>query len=159
MGLAAYGHAVNSGGSDQTVDTGNPVVFNLGGTGFPSAGIMVPAAPGTTFTIVSGGDYEYDFYIAGNNPNAPGVNSALDFALAVNGVPQGPGHASQSNYQGATTTPDDTLVLRGQGIITLLAGNTVTLQNRGPDAVLAPNAAGSALACPNASLTLKKLSS
>jgi hypothetical protein len=148
---------VNSGGSEQPVDPNQDVRFNLGGTGFPNVGITVPGPNGTAFTILSSGDYEWEFYVAAHNLQNPDDN-ALDFAIAVNGVPQGPGHAAQSNHQ-LTSGSDDVMVVRGNGIIALSAGNTVSLQNRTTSKlILAPNAPGSALPCPNATLTLKKLS-
>lgn len=156
-GLTAYGHAVNSGQSVQNVDPNSDVLFNLGGVGFPNVGITVPAVFGSAFKILSSGDYAYDFYVAAHNIDNP-AKQALDFALAVNGVPQSPGHAAQSNHQ-VTATAADTMVVRGNGIITLSAGDTVSLQNRTASKLgLSPNATGSALACPNASLTLMKLS-
>lgn len=158
QGLAAYGHAVAD--SSQTTEADDDVIFNLGGTPFPNAGITVPAPGGQAFVVLSDGDYEYDFYVAGHNLNTP-TTTALEFAIALNGVSQGPAHEFQSNQAVATATADDVMVVRGQGIISLVAGDVVTLRNRtgaGTEDVTTLASAPGGDVCANITLSLKKLS-
>jgi len=135
----------------QTVAGGDDVVFNLGGTPFPNVGMIVPAPGGTSFVVLTDGDYEYNFYICGFHDLPAGTG--LQFAIALNGTLQGSAHEFSSDNN------VDSQVVRGQGIISIGVGTTVTLRNRtgvGTVAVLALTAGAEAGAA--ATLSLKKLS-
>jgi hypothetical protein len=156
-GLAAYGHAV--GIAEFQLDPDIPVQFDLGGLVFPNSGITPPAPNGTSFTILSSGDYEYNFYVAGHVLNSPD-DVGIDIALFVNGATAGAAHTFRSDHQLNTTNENDTLVCRGQGLISLVAGNTVTIALVSPTRVIVtafsdPGVVQGA----NRTLSLKKLSS
>ena len=157
QGLAAYGHAV--GINSDTFNANVDVRFDQGGLIFPNIGITVPTPGGTAFTILSTGDYEYDFYVAAHNPQNPGT-TALTFAIFLNGGSAGAAHEFRSNQQLAGAT-GDTMVVRGQGIIRLVAGTIVTLRNRsgaGTVKVEVDAAAPGGEQGANRTLSLKKLS-
>jgi hypothetical protein len=152
-GLAAYGYAVAQ--ATTIIGAGAAVVFDLGATPFPNTGFTsVPAPGGTTFVVATSGAYEYDFYVVG----VPSTGSALEFAIAIGGVAQGPAHEFRSNF---SATAGDVLVVRGEGIIQLTAGQAITLLNRtliGSDTVSVTSLPPGGEAGANATLTLKLLS-
>lgn len=153
-GLAAYGYAVNS--NEQTVAADEAVRFAQGGLVFPNVGIIPPAPNGTTFTILSDGDYEYIFYAIGQHALA--ITFPMQFAIFVNGINQGVGHEFSGNRG---DNVNDMQIIRGQGIIHLLAGQLVTLVNRtanGTVAVVLIQSFGIPPETNNATLSLKKLS-
>ncbi len=157
-GTSAYGYAVND--VEQEFEPNTDVRFNLGGTPFPNVGITVPAPGGSAFVVLSGGDYEYNFYVAAHNIDTP-TTTALEFAIFLNGASSSPAHEFQSNHQGPATSADDLMVVRGQGIISLGAGTIVTLRNRTGGGTEKPVAVANAPGgeqCANATLSLKKLS-
>lgn len=158
QGLAAYGFAVND--ASAQIEADDDVTFNLGGTPFPNVGITVPAPGGTSFVVLTAGDYEYDFYVAGRNPDTP-ATAALEFAIFLDGVSQGPAHEFQSGHLAGATLGDDVMVVRGQGILSIGAGAVVTLRNRtgaGVQQVNLVDTAPGGEVCANATLSLKKLS-
>ena len=158
QGLAAYGFAVND--VDQEIGANTDARFNLGGTPFPNAGITVPAPGGSAFVVLSDGDYEYNFYVAAHNRDTPDTR-ALEFAIFLDGVSQGPAHEFQSNHQGPATTADDLMIVRGQGIINIGTGTTVTLRNRtgaGTEKITVVGNAPGGEQCANVTLSLQKLS-
>ncbi len=156
QGLAAYGYAV--GIAEYQLDFEIPVQFDLGGLVFPNSGITPPAPNGTSFTILSSGDYEYDFYVAGHVLNSPD-NVGIDIALFVNGVTAGSPHTFRSDHQLNTTNANDTLVCRGQGIINLTAGSLVSIALRSQTRVIATATSdGGDGPSANRTLSLKKLS-
>jgi hypothetical protein len=134
------------------------VVYGLGGLVFPHIGLIPPAPGGDAFTVLSDGDYEYDFYIVGQHDQAD--LTSLEFVLVLNGVPQGAPHEFRSNQQNGAT---DVQVVRGQGIISIGAGAAVSVRNRTGSAVggiavtVAGTAPGGELGA-NRTLSLKKLS-
>ena len=154
---AAYGQAIAD--ATQTIPANGDVVFNLGAP-FSSVGITPPAPGGTSFTVLFDGDYEYDFYVAGHNLDTP-TTTSLQFVILINGASPGPAHEFQSNHQGASTTANDVMVVRGQGILSIAAGDAVTLRNRsgaGTQKIdTAASAPGGEVGA-NATLSLKKLS-
>lgn len=156
QGLAAYGHAV--GITEFQLNPDIPVQFDLGGLVFPNSGIIPPAPNGTTFTILTSGDYEYNFYVAGHVLDSP-QDVGIDIALFVNGVTAGPAHTFRSDHQLNITNENATLVCRGQGLISLTAGTLVTMALVGPTRVIVtafsdPGVVQGA----NRTLSLKKLS-
>lgn len=158
QGLAAYGHAVNIGGG--TIGANQNVTFDQGAAVFPNVGVTPMAPGGSSFVVLTGGDYEYDFYVAGHNVDTP-TTTALEFALFLNGVSAGAAHEFQSNHQGGATTANDVMVCRGQGIISIGVGATVTVRNRsgsGAQQIVLSAAAPGGEQCANATFTLKKLS-
>lgn len=104
------------------------------------------------FTILSEGDYEYIFYAVGQHDQA--TTFGMQFAIFVNGVNQGAGHAFHSNVG---DNDSDVQIVRGQGIVHLLAGDVVTLVNRTGDGTISV-ALISSTESNNATLSLKKLS-
>jgi len=155
-GLVAYGYAV--GDADTTIAGNTDVTFNLGGAAFPNVGLTPPAPGGTTFTILTDGDYEYNFYVAALNPSP--TTTALEFAIFVDGSSAGAAHEFRSNQQ-TSSSSDDTQVVCGQGIISLAAGDSVTLRNRtgsGGVTVVADGVAPGGEQGANRTLSLKKLS-
>lgn len=155
-GLAAYGFAV--GDADTSIAGNVDVSFNLGGAAFPNVGLTPPAPGGTTFTILSDGDYEYNFYVAALNPDS--TTTALEFVLFLNGVSAGAPHEFRSNQE-TSSSSDDTQVVRGQGIINLAAADSVTLRNRtgsGAVTVVANGIAPGGEQGANRTLSLKKIS-
>lgn len=158
QGLPAYGFAVNV--ASTQVEADDDVPFSLGGTPFPNVGITVPVPGGSSFTVLTAGDYEYDFYVAGRNPDTPDT-TALEFAIFLDGVSQGPAHEFQSGHLASATLGDDVMVCRGQGILSIGAGVVVTLRNRtgaGVQQVNLIDTPPGGEACANATLSLKKLS-
>lgn len=116
---AVYGFAV--GQNTITVAPNDDVTFDLGGTPFPNAGLIVPVPGASPFVILADGIYEYNFYIAGVSSTVP---AALQFALTVNGVSQGPAHEFSGDFSSDFST------VRGQGIITLAGASVVQIRNR-----------------------------
>lgn len=153
----AYGYAVAD--EQQTVNPNTDVVFNLGGTPFPNVGITPPAPGGTTFVVLTDGDYEYNFYVAGSNFQ---LLNPLVFEIFLDGSAQGPAHTFRSNLQPVDPSQADLKVCRGQGIISIVAGTSVTLRNANIDVVtLQPQVQGDSemgITTANATLSLKKLS-
>lgn len=151
-GLTAYAHAV--GQRSMIISANGTVDFDLGATPFPNVGFtVVPPPGGNVFVVATTGDYEYDFYIAG----VPSTGTSLEFALDVNGIVQGPAHEFRSNF---SATAGDVLVVRGQGIILLTAGDVVALRNRtlsGVDTVSVTSAPPGGEAGANVTTTFKKL--
>lgn len=119
---------------------------------FPNVGITPPAPAGNSFTILSEGDYEYIFYAVGQHDQA--TSQTMQFAIYVNGVNQGPGHEFNSNFAGDA---NDVQLVRGEGIIHLLAGDVVTLVNRTGNGTVKVQLISSTESN-NATLSLKKLS-
>lgn len=157
QGLSAYGYAVGADGT--TIPPNADVIFDLGGLAFPHAGIIPPSPGGVGFTVLVTGDYEYDFYVAGHNVDTP-ATTGLEFALFLDGSPQGVAHEFRSNQQGGGSA-NDTLVVRGQGIIAISAGATVTIRNRsggGVTAIVVTAFAPGGEPGANRTLSLKKLS-
>jgi len=155
-GLSAYGYAVAT--ATSTVGAAGNVVFNLGGTPYPNTGFTsVPAPGGTSFTVASTGDYEFNFMVAGGIGGASATES-LQFALWDNGADIGPQYRFQSELN---LTAASTLVVTGSGIVHLTAADVVTLNNQtnsGTQAVTLTSAgAGVTQAGANATLSLKKL--
>ena len=125
VGLEAYGYAVNIG--SQVVEPGQPVAFDLGGRAFPNRGITPPLAGQMFFTVLSDGDYEFDFHVLGQHVNAE--DGGMDFAIYVNGVSLGPAYTFHSNEG---SDGNDVQLVTGSGIIGLRAGDVVTLVNESP---------------------------
>jgi hypothetical protein len=154
QGLAAYAYAAGIQEFDYTQN--QDIQFDLGGLVFPNVGITPPAPNGSTFVVLSAGDYEYDFYFAAHvlvNPATVG----LDLAIFLNGVSAGPAHTFRSNHN-ASGSADDELVVRGQGLLSIAAGTLVTLRFVSPTKGTATaNGAGSVQGA-NRTLSLKKLS-
>lgn len=152
QGLAAFGYAAFNG--SQIIGPNADVTFNL--VTFPNFGIVPPTMGGSAFTILSGGTYQYDFFVAGVNDE---VIDSLTFGIALSGIFQGFPTTFPSNQQ---TAQNNFKVCRGQGLIGIAAGALVTLRNRTSGGIgtvaLAPNApGGGAEAVTSASLLLKKL--
>src|SRR5262245_48837909 len=150
---AAYGYA--AGINDDAIPAGTDVAFDLGGLMFPNVGITPPSPGGNSFVVLTAGDYEYDFYVAGQHANA--ATRPLEFAIFVNSSPQGAAHEFRSNQQAAAS---DVQVCRGQGIISLQAGDVVTLNNRtfSPTVLVTAIPPGGGEQAANRTLSLKKLS-
>jgi hypothetical protein len=125
-GLPAYGYA--AGQSSTTTTTNAAIVFDLGGTVYPNAGITAPSPGGTAFTITESGVYEFNFMVCATN--GAGATEALQIGLWVNGAqassPNAQGYIFQSNLGSASGSA---LLCVGQGIISLTSGNTVTINN------------------------------
>jgi hypothetical protein len=71
--------------------------------------------------VATTGDYEFDFYVAGD----PSTLVALVFAIFIGGVSAGPNY----EFVGANSPPQP-LTCIGHGIIHLTALDNVTLRNR-----------------------------
>jgi hypothetical protein len=127
------------------------VPFDLGATPFPNVGFFsVPAPGGTDFTVLTAGSYEFGYYVVGV-PQTP--TSTLQFVLYVNGAPAGAAYEFRSNRSSGGA---DTLIVVGQGLIELQAGDIVTLHNRtnsGGDSVGVTNSPTGV----NRSLSLKRI--
>lgn len=156
-GFSAYGYAV--GQSDTVIGADADVVFDLGATVFPNVGFTsVPAPAGTTFVIAQTGVYEYDFYVAGD---AASTGSSLQFSIYVNAAEPAEGAASAYKYRSNfSSTATDILLCTGSGLITLTAGDTVTLHNKtlsDTDAVTVTSVPAGGEAGPNRTLMLRKI--
>ncbi len=150
-GLGAYGHAVGT--NDDAFDVNEAVRFNLGGLVFPNVGITPPAPGGISFIILSSGDYEYNFFVAGQH--STGGTTSMVFGLFLNGVSAGVPHTFRSN-QGSNN--NDVQVVRGQGLISIAAGVAVSIENLSGEKVNVTALAPGGVASANRTLTLKKLS-
>ena len=158
-GLSAFGYAV--GQSTTVIGADTDVVFDLGAAVFPNQGFTsVPGAAGTTFVVATGGAgvYEYDFYVAGD-PATTG--SSLQFSIYINGVAPAEGAASAYKYRSNfSSTASDILTCIGSGLVTLTAGDTVTLHNKtlsDTDSVSVTSVPAGGEAGPNRTLMLKKI--
>lgn len=123
QGLAAYGYLV--GIDDDTILANADVTFGSGigtGLGFP----ILPG--GSAFTLLSDGDYEFNFYVVGQHAN--GSTVSLEFGLFGNGFPLGAAYEFRSNQGTGVDAINDIQVVRGQGIIHLVAGTAVSVRNR-----------------------------
>ena len=106
LGLSTYGYIYNL--TPQTVAVEAVVLFDSNG---PLSGIT--HAPGSSaINIVSAGTYSVTFSVSGTEPN--------QFAIAVNGTPN-----TSTIYGSGAGTQQNT----GQAILTLSAGDTLTLIN------------------------------
>lgn len=155
QGLVAYGYAAGINTTDFT--QGIDVQFDQGGLVFPNAGLTPPAPNGTAFTILTTGDYEYDFYFCGHVQANVG-NTSVDLGIFVNGVSAGTAHTFRSNFNLTGASADDELVCRGEGIIHLVAGDLVTIRVVSPAKGTASSNARGGDATANRTLSLKKLS-
>lgn len=136
VGLLEYGYIYNLGA--QVVPLEADIVFDS--NGFITAGIT--HAPGTSSILVTTpGDYEVTFSVSGVEPN--------QFALFLNGV-----NVVGTVYgSGAGTQQND-----GQAIITVAAGDVITLRNHSSTAaVTLQTLAGGTQTNVNASIIIKKL--
>lgn len=152
QGLAAYGYA--AGILEYEFGQGIDVQFDQGGLVFPNLGLMPPAPNGTAFTILTTGDYEYEFYFSGQTNTG---NASVDLGIFVKGVSAGTAHTFRSNFDSPGSANDE-LVCRGEGIIHLVAGDLVTLHFVAPAKGIAPATAVGGDATANRTLSLKKLS-
>ena len=135
-GLSDYGYVYNTGG--QTVAVEADVVF--ASNGVLSAGITHGLGD-SAITILNAGDYKVAFIVSGVEPN--------QFALFVNGAPV----AAAIYGSGAGTQQTS-----GQAIITLAAGDALTLRNHSSAAaVTLQTLAGGIQANANVSLLIEKL--
>jgi len=146
-GLAAYGYANTTSASAVAANTA--IDFQHIG---PSLGLTPPAVGGTTFTIITAGDYEFNFQAVGT----PATGDYIQIALVVNGAIL-PATGFNSNYAATSTV----VACVGSGIITLASGALITLvniTNNGTVAftpeVLAYNGEGPTIGC---TLSLKLL--
>ncbi len=135
-GLSQYGYIYNF--AAQVVAVEAHILFDS--TGVTTAEII--HTPGTPITIVTtAGDYEVTFTVSGVEPN--------QFTLFLNGSPipftvYGSGAGTQQN--------------NGQAIITLAAGDSLTLVNHtSAAAVTLQTLAGGTQVNVNASLVIKKI--
>lgn len=155
-GDPVYGYAVAD--ANQTIPPNTDVTFNLGGIP-PNVGLTPPAPGGTAFVVLTAGDYEYNFYVAGFD--APfGTMNPLVFTIFLNGVSAGVPHTFRSNQQASAA---DSKVCRGQGILSIAAGTSVTLRNTNEDTVTLTamtfgDGESAVIPTANATLSLKKLS-
>jgi hypothetical protein len=134
--LSDYGYVYNTGG--QTVAVEADVVFASNG---PITAGITHALGDSAVTVVNAGDYKVTFIVSGVEPN--------QFALCVNGAPV----ASAIYGSGAGTQQTN-----GQAIITLAAGDAVTLRNHtSAAAVTLQTLAGGTQANANVSLVIEKL--
>ena len=149
----AYGYAAGTASAMIVEDT--DVVFDQGSV--VAVSITGPAPGGTSFVIETAGDYEYIFYVAGTPQNA--ATTSMQFAIFVNGVSQGVVHEFRASL-GASMS--DVQLIRGEGILSLLAGDVVTLHNRTGSGTLSvavtSTAPGTGEVSTNRTLSLKKLS-
>ncbi len=112
---------------------------------FDSTGIITPGishAPGSSDIIITTqGDYEVTFSVSGVEPN--------QFSLFLNGAP-----VTNTVYGSGAGTQQN----NGQAIITIAAGDTLTLNNHtSAAAVTLQTLAGGTQTNVNASIILKKL--
>jgi len=151
-GLAACGYAVSI--FDTIIPANADVQFDQGGLSLPHVGITPPAPGGDTFTVLSDGIYEYDFYVVGSHTDSS--TTPLVFAIFLDGASQGVEHAFQSNVQVSRTNLQ---VVRGEGLISIGAGAAVSLRNQTTDAGGISTAVDtpSGVAATNCTLTLKKV--
>jgi hypothetical protein len=133
------------------------VAFDLGGLVFPNVGLTPPAPNGTTFTILSTGDYKYNFYFAAHVLVSP-ANVGLDLAIFVNGVSAGLAHTFRSDHDD-TNNENSELVCQGDGILRLAASDLVTLRFVAPTKGIAAASAAGNVPGANRTLSLMKLSS
>ncbi len=149
----AYGYAAGTASASIIEDT--DVVFDQGGV--LAVGITAPAPGGTAFVVESAGDYEYIFYVAGTPQNAN--TTSMQFAIFVNGISQGMVHEFRANLG---TSAGDVQLIRGEGILSLAVGDSVTLRNRTGSGTLKvaviSTAPGTGEISTNRTLSLKKLS-
>jgi hypothetical protein len=135
-GISDYAYVYNTGG--QTVAIDADVVFASNG---PISAGITHALGDAAVTILNAGDYKVTFIVSGVEPN--------QFALAVNGT------AVASTIYGSGAGTQQT---SGQAIITLAAGDVVTLRNHSSAAaVMLQTLAGGTQANVNVSMVIEKL--
>jgi hypothetical protein len=127
--IKAYASLKGSGNEDSAPQS--PIVFNLGTVG--AIKLFSPAAPGLNIALTApvAGDYRFDFAIDGCADDGSG--SPLVVLLSINeSVAANPSMEFQSNYSTSiiARNPTDILKVVGNGLITLAAGDTVSLINR-----------------------------
>ena len=135
-GLAQYGYVYNT--AAEVIALEAPIAFS--GNGVLTPGIT--HAPGTNAIAVSAaGDYSIRFSVSGVEPG--------QFALFVNGAP-----VADTIYGSGAGTQQNT----GQAILTLSAGDVITLVNHTSSAaVTLQTLAGGTQTNVNASVTIEKL--
>jgi hypothetical protein len=135
-GLSDYGYVYNLGG--QTVALEADVVFDSNG---PLSAGITHGLGAASVTILNAGDYKVTFIVTGVEPN--------QFALAVNGTA-----LAAAIYGSGAGTQQTT----GQAIITMAAGDVLTLRNHtSAAAVTLQTLAGGTQANANASVVVEKL--
>ena len=157
-GILGYAYAV--GQSTTSTLPNAPIVFDLGGTVYPNSGITPPVPGGTTFSIVTTGVYEFNFYVCAQNGAAD--TESLQIGLWRNGAqisaPNPEGYIFQSDL--GSTAPN-TLLCIGEGIVALNATDAITLvniTNSGTTTINFLSAGGGVTAAgANRTLTLKRL--
>jgi hypothetical protein len=134
--VAGYAEAYNL--AAEVVPVESPVTFDSNG---PSSGIVTHSPGSATLTVVSAGTYLVDFSVSAVEPG--------QFTLFVNGAA-----APGTTYGSGAGTQQDT----GQAILTLAAGDAVTLVNHtSAAAVTLESLAGGTVANVNASMVVERL--
>jgi len=113
----AFGTVID--GSKPTVTNGSAIVFDTAPFGPNNA--ITPTVNG--FTIVNTGDYYYSFYVQGT----PASGTVIGFVVAVNGT--APADAELFFSDDPTADASTSVCSIGSGILSLTAGDTVTLIN------------------------------
>jgi hypothetical protein len=136
-GLSQYGYIYNEGA--QVVPIEADVIFDANGVNTPG----ITHAPGTTQILVtSPGDYKVSFSVSGVEPS--------QFALFLNGAP-----LTDTVYGSGAGTQE----ANGQAILTLAAGDVLTLRNHSSSAaVTLQTLAGGTQTNVNASIVIEKVS-
>ncbi|WP_430981634.1 BclA C-terminal domain-containing protein, partial [Bacillus cereus] len=135
-GLSQYAYVFNT--AAQVVALEAPILFN-------SNGLITPGfthTPGTSqIMVINAGDYKISFSVSGVEPN--------QFGLFLNGAP-----VTNSVYGSGAGTQQN----NGQTILTLAAGDTLTLNNHtSAAAVTLQTLAGGTQTNINASIVIEKL--
>jgi len=149
----AYGYAIGA-NDEYTIDADADVVFNLGATPSLNLGDFTDS---TTFTATMPGIYQFNLYVIGN-ANLDDERVMLCFAIYVN-------HSSVQEFKsGVNINSESQLVCTGDGMITLRAGDEITLHNRTTTVLgdqtavyVRPGAAFGGDNCTNRALTLRRL--
>lgn len=125
IGAASLGYAYACNTAAQVVPAGGIVTFNLSAS--PAAGIIPPAPAGATFTILTSGVYYIQYQVRGT-PGTLTPPSALQFTVLDNGTPLACSTYA-SDVQSTSLAADGTEAVNGYTIVSLTAGDVITLQN------------------------------
>ena len=117
-----YGTAI--GEDTSTTAAGGLIIFDIGGVIFPNSGFTsVPAAGGASFTVLTAGRYEFDFYVSANS--GAGLTEVLELAIDINGTT-----SAQQTFRSCLGTSNGAdMICTGTGYIDLHTSDVVSLRN------------------------------
>lgn len=125
--VPAYG-SLSNGSLSGNINIGpnSAITFDIGTGSSPHANMTIPAVGGSALGITYSGIYVYEIYVLGQ-ALSPTPNTPITIGLSISGAPPLVDFEFNSNF---TTAGASDYLCSAHGIVTLTAGQTVSLINR-----------------------------